>query len=113
MDITIRSATVEDVPLILQFIKALAEYERLASEVRATEEGLRDALFGSKPGAEVIIASVDGEPAGFALFFHNFSTFLGRRGLYLEDLFVLPSARGGGYGKALIQHIAQLAVQRG
>src|SRR5919108_608302 len=112
MDITIRSATVEDVPLILQFIKALAEYERLASEVRATEEGLRDALFGSKPGAEVIIASVDGEPAGFALFFHNFSTFLGRRGLYLEDLFVKPECRGHGVGKRLLAHLAQLAVDR-
>jgi GNAT superfamily N-acetyltransferase len=112
MNITIRPAVVEDVPLILKFINALAEYERMSDQVVATEAGLRDALFGSKPGAEVLIASAGGEPAGFALFFHNFSTFVGRRGLYLEDLFVKPEWRGHGIGKRLLVHLARLAVER-
>jgi GNAT superfamily N-acetyltransferase len=112
VDITIRPATVEDVPLVLEFIKALGEFERLAHEVVATEAGLRDALFGPRPDAEVVIASAGGEPAGFALFFHNFSTFLGRRGLYLEDLFVKPEWRGHGIGKRLLIHLAGLAVER-
>jgi GNAT superfamily N-acetyltransferase len=111
--IEIRAAGEEDVPLILHFIRRLAEYERLAHEVVATEEGLREGLFGARPGAEVAIAEWEGKPAGFALFFHNFSTFLGRRGLYLEDLFVEPEHRGRGIGRALLAHLARLAVERG
>ncbi|HEX8452863.1 MAG TPA: GNAT family N-acetyltransferase [Longimicrobium sp.] len=111
--IEIRAAGVEDVPLILHFIRRLAEYERLAHEVVATEEGLREGLFGARPGAEVVIAEWEGTPAGFALFFHNFSTFLGRPGLYLEDLFVEPEHRGRGIGRALLAHLARLAVERG
>jgi len=112
VDITIRPATADDVPLVLQFIKALGDYEKLAHQVVATEAGLRDALFGSRPDAEVVIAFAGGEPAGFALFFHNFSTFLGRRGLYLEDLFVKAEWRGHGVGKRLLIHLARLAVER-
>jgi GNAT superfamily N-acetyltransferase len=112
VDITIRPATVQDVPLILQFIKALAEYEKLTHDVIATEPKLRGALFGPRPEAEVVIAFADGEPAGFALFFHNFSTFVGRHGLYLEDLFVKPEWRGHGIGKRLLIHLARLAVER-
>ena len=109
----IRAATAGDVPLILGFIRELAAYERLAHEVIATEEGLRDTLFGPRPYAEVIIAEAGGEPAGFALFFHNYSTFLGRPGLYLEDLYVRPAARGRGIGRALLAHLARLAAERG
>jgi GNAT superfamily N-acetyltransferase len=109
----IRAATVGDVPLVLRFIRELAEYERLAHEVVATEEGLRETLFGQRPYAEVVIAEVEGEPAGFALFFHNYSTFLGRPGLYLEDLYVRPEMRGRGIGRALLSHLARLAVERG
>ena len=94
-------------------IKGLADYEKMADEVVATEAGLREALFGPRPDAEVVIAYADSEPAGFALFFHNFSTFVGRRGLYLEDLFVKPSWRGHGVGKGLLMHLARLAVERG
>jgi GNAT superfamily N-acetyltransferase len=112
MDITIRPAIADDVPLILEFIKALAEYEKMSDQVIATEAGLRDALFGPRPDAEVVIASAGSEPAGFALFFHNFSTFVGRRGLYLEDLFVKPEWRGHGVGKRLLAHLAQLAIER-
>jgi GNAT superfamily N-acetyltransferase len=112
MDITVRQATVEDVPLILQFIRALADYEKLQHELTASEEGLRAALFGPRPDAEVLIASVGGEAAGFALFFHNFSTFVGRRGLYLEDLFVKPEWRGRGVGKQLLVYLARLAIER-
>ena len=112
MDITVRPAGIDDVPLVLQFIKALAEYERMSDQVEATEASLRESLFGPKPGAEVVLASVSGEPAGFALFFHNFSTFVGRRGLYLEDLFVKPEWRGHGVGKRLLVHLARLAVER-
>jgi GNAT superfamily N-acetyltransferase len=112
MEITIRSATIDDVPLIMQFIKGLAEYERMSDQVEATEERLRDALFGPKPDAEVVIASAGAAPAGFALFFHNFSTFVGRRGLYLEDLFVKPEWRGHGVGKRLLTHLARLAIER-
>ena len=113
MSVAVRPATAADVPLVLDLIRGLAEYERLAHEVRATEDGLRDALFGPQPGAEALIAEVHGAPVGFALFFHNFSTFLGRRGLYLEDLFVQPSLRGKGIGKALLLHLAQRAVREG
>jgi GNAT superfamily N-acetyltransferase len=112
----IRPATVADVPLILQFIRELAEYERLAHEVIATEEGLREQLFGGPAmpaGAEVVLAYLAGQPVGFALFFHNFSTFLGRRGLYLEDLYVKPEYRSKGIGKALLVYLARLAKARG
>lgn len=108
----IRTATVEDVPLILQFIKELAEYEKLADAVTATEELLRNTLFGARQTAEVLLGFEGAEAAGFALFFHNFSTFIGKPGIYLEDLFVRPSFRGRGYGKALMVHIARIAEQR-
>lgn len=111
--VTIRSASEQDVPLVFEMIRALAEYERLADIVVATQSGLRDALFGSHPCAEVILAHVGNRPAGFALFFHNFSTFLGRRGLYLEDLFVIPEFRGRGVGRRLLQELARVAVDRG
>jgi GNAT superfamily N-acetyltransferase len=110
--IEIAPATPADVPMVLALITALAEYEKLRHEVVATEASLHQALFGPKPGAEAIIARVDGTAAGFALFFHNFSTVMGKRGLYLEDLFVLPEHRGRSIGKALLQHLAQLALQR-
>jgi GNAT superfamily N-acetyltransferase len=105
-------ATERDVPLILSFIRKLAEYEKLAHQVIATEELLREQLFGSRPMAEVILAHWNDEPAGFALFFHNFSTFLARPGIYLEDLFVDPPHRGKGIGKALLARLARLAVER-
>jgi GNAT superfamily N-acetyltransferase len=110
---TLRLATPADVPQILAFIRALAEYERLLDKVVATEAGLRVALFGPRPYAEVVIAEDAGRPVGFALFFHTFSTFLGQPGIYLEDLFVVPEARGGGVGRALLGHLARLAVERG
>jgi GNAT superfamily N-acetyltransferase len=110
--LVIRPAAADDVPLILRFIRELAEYERLLHEVVATEDVLRGTLFGPHPYAEVAIAEVDGEPAGFALFFHNFSTFLGRPGIYLEDLYVRPALRGRGVGRALLRHLARLAVER-
>lgn len=110
--ITIRSATANDVPLILQLIRELAEYEKLSHEMVATEAMLRESLFGAKPAAEVVIGELNGMAVGFALFFQNFSTFLGRPGLYLEDLFVRPQARGQGVGAALLRHLARLAVQR-
>ena len=108
----IERATERDVPLILQFIRGLAEYERLSHEVAATEQGLRETLFGSRPAAEVVLCYLGEEPAGFALFFHNYSTFVGKPGLYLEDLFVLPKFRGRGCGKALLAHLAKLALER-
>jgi GNAT superfamily N-acetyltransferase len=111
--IRIEPATAHDLPVILQMIRDLAEYERMADQVVATEAGLRDALFGATPGAEVLLAYADDRPAGFALFFHNFSTFLGRRGLYLEDLFVKPEFRGLGVGKRLLTALARIAVERG
>jgi GNAT superfamily N-acetyltransferase len=110
--IEIAPATPADVPMVLTLITALAEYEKMRHEVVATEASLHQALFGPKPGAEAIIARADGTAAGFALFFHNFSTFMGKRGLYLEDLFVLPEFRGRSIGKALLQYLAQLALQR-
>lgn len=112
MSLTIRPATRDDVALIRRFILALADYERLAHEARPDEALLERHLFGPQPKAEVLIAQIDGEPVGFALFFHNFSTFESRPGLYLEDLFVMPQARGRGVGKALIVRLAQLAVER-
>ena len=112
MSLTIRGATVGDVPLILRLIKGLAEYEKLADKVVATEELVRESLFGARPAAEVMIAEWEGEPAGFALFFHNYSTFLARRGIYLEDLFVLPEMRGRGVGRALLARLSQVALER-
>ncbi len=112
-DLELRSAVADDVPVILGFIRALADYERLASEVVATEEALRRTLFGDRPAAEVLLAQVGATPVGFALFFHTYSTFLARPGLYLEDLFVLPAWRGRGVGKALLARLAALARARG
>ncbi len=110
--LSLTMATERDVPQILFFIKALAEYERLGGAVVATEEGLRQSLFGERAYAECVIATWNGQPAGFALFFHNFSTFLGQPGLYLEDLFVKPELRGKGVGRALLKHLARLATNR-
>jgi GNAT superfamily N-acetyltransferase len=111
----IRAATSDDVPLILQFIRALAAYEKMLDDVDATEERLRATLFPvqGRPAAECVLAFADDAPAGFALFFSNYSTFLARPGLYLEDLFVNPALRGRGIGKALLLHLARLANQRG
>ena len=111
--IKIRSARKQDAKLIVEFIRGLAAYERLSGQVVVTEALLKKNLFGAKPAAEVLIAERNGSPAGFALFFTNFSTFLGRPGIYLEDLFVKPEHRGGGVGKALLRHLARLAVRRG
>lgn len=113
VEVGIRPATAEDVPLILSFIRELADYEHLSHEVVATEEALRESLFGKRPFAEVLLAFVGEDPAGFALFFHNFSTFLGKPGIYLEDLYVRPEHRGAGAGRALLSHLARLAVERG
>src|SRR5260370_25153390 len=112
-DFEIRSARVEDVPTILELMNDLATYERAPAEVRATEERLVDVLFGEKPAAEVLLAFEKDTPVGFALFFHNFSTWLGRPGLYLEDLFVKPEKRGKGYGRALLVDLAKVAYERG
>jgi GNAT superfamily N-acetyltransferase len=110
--ISIAPATPADVPTIRALIRELAEFERLLHEANATDEQIHESLFGAKPGAEVIMARVGDEVAGFALFFHNFSTFLGRRGVYLEDLFVRPRFRGGGCGAALLRHLAKIALER-
>lgn len=110
---TLEPATIRDVPDILAFIRGLAEYERLAGEVEATEEKLRESLFGPRPAAEVVFVREGAERVGFALFFETYSTFLAQRGLYLEDLFVKPEHRGRGYGKALLVHLAGIAVARG
>ncbi len=109
----IRPAVEDDVPLILTFIRELAEYEKLRHEAVATEEQIRQSLFGPRPYAEVVFAELDGEPVGFALFFHNFSTFVGKPGLYLEDLYVRPAFRGRGVGKRLLAHLAAIAKERG
>jgi GNAT superfamily N-acetyltransferase len=106
-------ATERHLPLILRFIKDLAEYEKLAHEVVATEEGLRISLFGPRPAAEAVIAYAGDEPVGFAIYFQTFSTFLGRPGIYLEDLFVTPAWRGHGFGRRLLAHVARVAVDRG
>jgi GNAT superfamily N-acetyltransferase len=110
---SLRSATRDDVPLIAELIRGLARFEKLEQEVEMTDELLADGLFGDRPYAEVVLAEDDGRPVGFALFFHNFSTFLGRPGIYLEDLFVLPERRGQGIGRMLLAHLARLAVERG
>ena len=109
----IRAATGDDIKTICDLIGALAEYERLSNEVVLDENQMREHLFGSRPFAEVLLAEEAGEVIGFALFFHNFSTFLGKPGIYLEDLFVRPEHRGKGYGKALLVELARLAVERG
>jgi GNAT superfamily N-acetyltransferase len=109
----IRPARVEDVPIILELIRGLATYERAPNEVTATEEQLAEVLFGQRPAAEVLLAFEGESPVGFALFFYNFSTWLGRPGLYLEDLFVKPEKRGKGYGRALLVELAKIARDRG
>jgi GNAT superfamily N-acetyltransferase len=112
-EIRIRPATPDDVPLIITFIHELATYEKLAHDVVASEADMHVALFGERPVIEAVIASVDDEPVGYALFFPNFSTFLGKPGLYLEDLYVRPAARGAGVGRKLLQHLAHLVIERG
>ena len=109
---TIRPATVADVPIILELIRALAEYERAPNDVVATEQVLQETLFGKNPAAEVLLLFENEVAAGFALFFHNFSTWIGRPGLYLEDLFVRPEHRGKGYGRALLIELAKIARER-
>ena len=110
--VKIRQAVSGDCAIILKFIKDLAEYENLLHEVVATEAGLAETLFGERPGAEVLIAEWSGQPAGFALFFPNYSTFLARPGIYLEDLYVQPEFRGRGIGKQLLSHLAKITVKR-
>ncbi|MGA2584671.1 MAG: GNAT family N-acetyltransferase [Tepidisphaeraceae bacterium] len=110
--ISIHPATPADVPVILNFIRKLAEYEKLSHQMQATEELLREHLFGPRPAAETVIANLAGQPVGFALFFQTFSTFVGKPGIWLEDLFVLPEHRGKGIGKALLAHVASIAVAR-
>ncbi len=112
-DVVISQATAADVPVLLRFIRELAEFERLSHLVVATEAGLRRELFGADRRAEVVLARHVDEPVGFALYFHNFSTFLGRSGIWLEDLYVIPPARGQGIGKALLLHVAGIARARG
>lgn len=112
-NIAIRDATADDCPLILRFIRELAEYERALDQVEATEATLRESLFGPASPSRGLICSVDGEAAGFAIWFHNYSTWQARRGLYLEDLYVSPRHRGSGAGKALLRRLAQIAVDGG
>jgi GNAT superfamily N-acetyltransferase len=113
MTIWLRSAEKGDVAVIAELIRGLARYEKLEDQVEMTEELLATGLFGKRPYAEVVLAEDVGRPVGFALFFHNFSTFLGRPGIYLEDLFVIPEYRGRGIGRTLLAHLARLAVERG
>lgn len=110
--LVIRQAIIDDCPLILHFIKELADYEKLLHEVMADVQTLEETLFGDKQHAEVVIAEFQGMPVGFALFFHNFSTFLGRPGLYLEDLYIQPEMRGKGFGKLLLSYLGGLALDR-
>jgi GNAT superfamily N-acetyltransferase len=111
--ITIRPVGEDDIDLVMQFIRELADYERLGHEVTATAPDIRAALFGARPYAEAVIGCIDGEACGFALFFHNFSTFVGKPGLYLEDLYVRPGARGRGLGSRMLAWLARLALERG
>ena len=111
--LTIRPAAADEMPLVLDFIRELAVYERLEHEVSATTADLATALFGPRPYAEVVFACLDGAPVGFALFFHNFSTFIGKPGIYLEDLFVRPQARGRGIGRRLLAWLARTTLERG
>jgi len=111
-NVSLRFASKEDVPMILALIRGIAEYEKLSHEVIATEELLAENLFGKRRTAEVILAYYNNEAAGFALFFHNFSTFIGKPGIYLEDLFVKPELRGKGIGKILLTYLAKLAIER-
>lgn len=113
MTVRIEPATPADIPVILTLIRELAEFERLLDQVTASEEQIRDGLFGARPSAEVAMARVDGEVAGFALYFHNFSTFLAKPGIYLEDLYVRQKFRGQGCGEALLRHLARTALERG
>jgi len=113
MTMVVRNATLDDVPTILRFIKELADYERAPEEAIATPELLTEALFSDRPACECFIGEIDGQPEGFALFFHNFSTWKGKRGVYLEDLYITPAARGKGLGKALLARVAKVAVDRG
>jgi GNAT superfamily N-acetyltransferase len=113
MTVSIRPATRNDVPVIAELIRGLARFEKLEHEVVMTEEMLTASLFGQRPYAEVLLADDEDQPVGFALFFHNFSTFLGRPGIYLEDLFVVPEHRGKGIGQLLLATLARLAVERG
>ena len=112
-DMRITNATEQDAPVILELIRDLGEYERLSDQVIATEDQIRKTLFGAHPVAEALLASIEGKTVGFAVFFTNYSTFLAKPGIYLEDLFVKPDARGQGVGKAVLERIAQLAVERG
>jgi GNAT superfamily N-acetyltransferase len=110
--ITIRKAEEKDIPLILQFIKGIAEYEKLLHEVEATEEKLHESLFSENANTEVLLCYLNEVPAAYAVYFHNFSTFVGKKGIYLEDIFVYPEYRKMGIGKKLLKHIAQIAVER-
>jgi GNAT superfamily N-acetyltransferase len=112
MQLSIRKASVNDCPLILSFIRELADYEKLLHEVVADVAGLEESLFGDRPYAEVVIAEYETQAVGFALFFHNYSTFLARPGLYLEDLYIQPAMRGKGFGKQLLAYLAKLAIER-
>lgn len=111
-ELTISPAQESDIPLLLEFIRKLADYERLSTEVVADESTLRESLFGAKPAAEVLLAYWANQAVGFAVYFHNFSTFIGRPGIYLEDLFVIPAFRGKGVGKGLLSHLAGIAQER-
>jgi len=111
-DFKIRPAAEKDVPLLMWFIRQLAEYERMSDEAVLTEESLRNSLFGPRPAAEALLGYLGDQPVAFAVFFHNFSTFLGRRGMYLEDLFVVPEMRGKGFGRAMLMELAKIARER-
>jgi GNAT superfamily N-acetyltransferase len=113
IDPTIREATPDDVPVILTLIKELAEFERLPDQVVATGEILRESLFGERASARSLVVEIGGAPVGFAVYFHNFSTFVGRSGLYIEDIYIRPEHRGTGIGKAIMQHLARVAIGEG